>query len=99
MTNDLPLDSNHTHFLLFDDGSEGILDKGHNFRTKFENELQKGYTLHDYENPTHIKKERTPLILIVVQGGFSTLKSIVEALEAQTPILLIAVNIYFIHLI
>ena len=94
-SDDLPLDSNHTHFLLFDDGSQGILDKSHCFRTDFENEMRKGYTEHDYENPDEIQgeKEKTPIILIIVQGGFSTLKSIEEALNNETPVLLIAVSV------
>ena len=83
---------------MFDDGSQGILDKNHNFRTKFENELRKGYSLHDYEkqdNELGADKEKTPMVLIVVQGGFSTLKSIEEALKNETPVLLIAVCFFF----
>ncbi len=91
----MPLDSNHTHYLLFDDGSQGVLDKNHNFRTNFENELRKGYTLHEYQKKEEpmIDKDKTPMVLIVVQGGFSTLKSVEEALNNETPILLIAVSL------
>ena len=80
--------------MLFDDGSQGILDKNHNFRTTFENELRKGFTLHEYEKRDElvIDKDKTPMVLIVVQGGFSTLKSIEEALNNETPVLLIAVS-------
>lgn len=47
---DLLLDSNHTHFLLFDDGTQSEFTKDIKFRVNFENELRKGYNLHYYEN-------------------------------------------------
>ena len=70
-----------------------MLNKNHNFRENFENELRKGYTLHEYENKgCDIEKPKTPMVLIVVQGGLGTLKSILNALNNETPILLIAVS-------
>ena len=98
---DFHLDSKHTHFLLYDDGSEGILDKNHKFRFKFEKELRKGYRIEDYEeNINVIKKDKTPMVLIVFQGGLGTLKSILDALDDEIPVLLIAVRIsYFILII
>ncbi len=82
---DLLLDSNHTHYLLFDDGSQGDVNKNHGFRLNFVNELRKSI---DENNDT----QKIPMVLIVVQGGVSTLKAIEEALNFATPILLIAVN-------
>jgi hypothetical protein len=87
--------------LLYDDGSEGILDKNHKFRFNFEKELRKGYRIEDYEeNINVIKKDKTPMVLIVFQGGLGTLKSILDALDDEIPVLLIAVRIsYFILII
>ena len=88
----LPLDSNHSHFILYDDGTQNILNKNYDFRTKFENQLRKGFNLEDKTNG--IQKEKNPMVLIVVQGGFGTLKAVSDALDNQIPVLLIAVCSY-----
>jgi hypothetical protein len=108
INNDIFLDPNHTHFILVDDGSEGLFGKEIKFRAKFENELRKGKSLKFYENMrTHKffssqgqdfqeKKEIIPMILIVVNGGPNTLLTVVESLEENIPILVLAVILTFI---
>jgi transient receptor potential cation channel subfamily M member 2 len=43
------LDPNHTHFILVDDGSEGLFGKEIEFRAHLEAELRKGKSLRYYE--------------------------------------------------
>ena len=43
------MDSNHTHFILVDDGSENRAGKAIEFRVALEHELRKGKTLKYYE--------------------------------------------------
>ncbi len=104
INSDIFLDPNHTHFILVDDGSEGLFGKEIKFRAKFENELRKGKSLKYYENkrtqrfPTsnlefQEKKEIVPMILIVVNGGPNTLLTVVESLEENIPILVLAVSL------
>ena len=54
---DVLLDPNHTHFILVDDGSEGLFGKEIEFRAHLEAELRKGKSLKYYELKRSQKKK------------------------------------------
>ena len=66
-----------------------------------ENELQLGRTLNDYKQNTaqnsetrgENKKEKIPMILIVVQGGPRTLQTVKESIDKDVPVLVLAVSL------
>lgn len=95
---DVALDPNHTHFLLVDDGSVGEFGVEIEFRAELENELRKG---RDYDPSTNHKNNSLmsrkyeeistiPMILIVVQGGPNTLKTVYESVAKKIPVLVLA---------
>ena len=99
------LDQNHSYFILVDDGSNGKYGAEINFRAELENELQLGKTLSYYEEQKHLKSpesinmnetslnEKIPMILIVVQGGPRTLQTVVESIDKDVPVLVLAVSL------
>jgi hypothetical protein len=54
---DVLLDPNHTHFILVDDGSEGLFGKEIEFRAHLEAELRKGKSLKYYESKRNVRKK------------------------------------------
>lgn len=96
------LDSNHTHFILVDDGSVGAFGKEIEFRSRLEAELRKGKSLKNYEMKNKMLQEEDeeendnqnsiPMILIVVQGGPNTLLTVEETIKQNVPILVLAVR-------
>jgi hypothetical protein len=96
------LDSNHTHFILVDDGSNDEYGAEINFRAELENELQLGRSMSYYEqfntNSHSIDltggniDEKIPMILIVVQGGPRTLQTVYESINKCVPVLVLAVS-------
>lgn len=54
---DVLLDPNHTHFILVDDGSEGLFGKEIEFRAHLEAELRKGKSLKYYEQKRSSRKK------------------------------------------
>lgn len=73
------LNPNHTHFLLVDDGSTNEFGKEINFRAELEKVIQDIYKI--------------PMILLVVEGGEGTLRSVYESLLIHIPVILIAVSV------
>ena len=71
------MNPNHTHFILVDDDSEGKFGVEIDFRTSLESEIR--------------TRENVPMVLIVVNGGIGTLKTVAGALEQEIPVILIAV--------
>ena len=60
--------------------------------------MRKGFRQDDYEQmrlDTDKQKEKTPMVLIVFQGGLGTLRSVLESLNNEIPVLLIAVSDFF----
>jgi transient receptor potential cation channel subfamily M member 2 len=76
-SHEVQLNPNHTHFILVDDGSRERFGNEVEFRLKFESHLSKSLKI--------------PKILIVIEGGLGTLKTIFYAVRTQTPVILIAV--------
>jgi hypothetical protein len=94
----VPLDPNHTHFILVDDGKNDEFGAEIDFRANLENELNQGKKLKEYLLDKHSRAsssngEKIPMILIVVQGGPNTLKTIYESVRNNTPVLILAVGV------
>lgn len=85
------MNQNHTHFLLVDNSSSIACGNEIKFRVNLENELTKGKSLKDYLPESSFKSIRTrqkcPLVLIVIKGGFHTLELI--HYYQKTPILIL----------
>ena len=82
--NQCGLESHHSHFLLFDDhlfheNPAVILTK----RAQWEKSLQ----LYSFADG-----EKIPLVLILVEGGPSSIRTICQALLTNTPVLIIDVS-------
>ncbi len=82
LANDVLLDPNHNNFILVDDGSEGKYGVEIDFRANFEKELS-GST-----------ENKIPTVLIVVNGGDGTIKTVSEAIKNDVPVLVLSVR-YF----
>ena len=80
--NEVQLNANHTHFILYDDGSKHTFGKEVKFRREFEDYLSKVY--------------KVPCVLIVIDGGYNTLKIVSKAIKNRTPVILIAVTQNFL---
>ena len=82
------LEPNHTHFLLLDDGTalpENVLAlradiEMHSRRTNIEKTIEGAA-------PTLI-----PIVMIVVEGGRSTVQTLCEALNSNTPVVVVKVT-------
>ncbi|XP_064608301.1 transient receptor potential cation channel subfamily M member 2-like [Liolophura sinensis] len=80
-----PLDHNHTHFLLVDDGTEKHQGREGEFRACLE-----GYVSGRVE--TGIAAEHSvnvPAVLLVVGGEQDTLKAVLESIRRRTPVVVI----------
>ena len=88
------LDSNHTHFILVDDGSENQFGKEIEFRAKLEEEIRRGKSLEQYRNKNETLENRSqiPMILIVVNGGPNTLRTVIEYVKVKIPVLILEVS-------
>ncbi len=101
------LDPNHTHFILVDDGSDSNFGVEIKLRARLESELRKGKSLRyyaqrrssnvdsddsDQEDNSGEVDNTIPMILIVVQGGPNTLKTVAEGMKKKIPILILVVN-------
>ena len=82
------LEPNHTHFLLFDDGD-----------TKPENVLPLRADIEMCSRHSNIKKpsedkkdQLIPIVMVLVEGGKSSIKCICEALDANTPVVVVKVT-------
>lgn len=77
------LEPHHTHFLLLDNGEAGA--KAWGMEIEFGLRTQLAYCAHDKN-----KDNRVPAVLLVVQGGPGTLKTVVKAVEKGVPVVVIA---------
>ena len=90
------LDPNHTHFILVDDGTIGEYGADIEFRAKLEIGLSESASYFSQLDENHsliFRSEKIPLILIVVEGGKNTLKTVLRSLEEAIPVLLLAVSL------
>ncbi|CAF3508465.1 unnamed protein product [Rotaria sordida] len=80
------LESNHTHFLLFDDG-----------QPKADTVLPLRAEIEKYSRNTSIETTTTeetiesliPIVMVLVEGGPSSIRTICEALDSNTPVVVI----------
>jgi hypothetical protein len=82
------LEPNHTHFLLFDDGTskaENILP----LRADIEMYSRRMNTGNICEEMNH---SLTPIVMVLLEGGRSAVKCVCEALDSGTPIVVIKVK-------
>ena len=88
------LDPNHTHFILVDDGTKEGKKADIIFRSELENELKgsKSFFSDDSYQTLTEDTNNIPLILIVIQGGDGTIDTIVNSIDKNIPVLVLAVN-------
>ncbi|CAM4753000.1 unnamed protein product [Rotaria magnacalcarata] len=76
------LEPNHTHFLLFDDGS-----------TSTKNMLSQRAAMEKYARFIHVPNTPidilTPIVMVLVEGGPFSVRTICQALESNTPLVVI----------
>uniref|UniRef100_A0A096LZ84 Transient receptor potential cation channel, subfamily M, member 2 n=1 Tax=Poecilia formosa TaxID=48698 RepID=A0A096LZ84_POEFO len=79
------LDNNHTHFLLVDNGTNGEYGVEIELRTELEKYISVCRTyLHSLMSPIKI-----PVVCVVVNGGFGTLKTIHSAINKGIPCMIL----------
>ncbi|KAK3605984.1 hypothetical protein CHS0354_019664 [Potamilus streckersoni] len=77
------LDPNHSHFIMVDDGTQHKFATEITFRANLEKEVsQRGTNTGDVA-------VRVPIILLVLEGGPGTLKTVTNALKTNTPALIV----------
>ncbi|KAK7112164.1 hypothetical protein V1264_011657 [Littorina saxatilis] len=80
-----PLDHNHTHFLLVDNGTEGKFGTEIEFRTSLESYISKIVET----GVTETQSVNVPTVLIVVEGGINTMKTVQESISHNIPVVVI----------
>lgn len=78
--NGAALEPNHTHFILIDNGEKGPNAWG--TEIEFGLDVQLAYCAHEEGN-------RVPAVLLVVQGGPGTLRTVVSAVKRGVPVVVI----------
>ena len=70
------LDPNHTHFILVDNAQLNKFGGEIDFRAKLESEIQK----------------KIPVVMVVVEGGPNTVKTVLKSVENEIPCIFVDVN-------
>lgn len=83
---DVPLDHNHTHFILVDDGTEGIFGAEIEFRTTFERYVSEKVETGVAET----QSVNVPVVMLVVEGGVNTMKTVWQAVQQKIPVLVLS---------
>jgi hypothetical protein len=81
------LEQNHTHFLLFDDGqikADNVLQ----LRAEIESRSRQVNTDAETEGTT---ETQIPIVMVLVEGGPSSVRTICQALESNTPVVVVKV--------
>ncbi|XP_035660504.1 transient receptor potential cation channel subfamily M member-like 2 isoform X2 [Branchiostoma floridae] len=79
--NTAPLDLNHTHFILVDDGTvQEFSEADIELRTRLEEYISSTMTLGD------MKDVGVPVVVLAVEGGPHTLKNVSEAVAREIPV-------------
>ncbi|KAJ8309654.1 hypothetical protein KUTeg_012798 [Tegillarca granosa] len=81
--NESYLDPNHTHFILVDDGTVHQFGKEIVFRALFENAVS------NIKTNTGKNAVSIPVVLLVLQGGPNTLKTVKQAIYNEIPVVVI----------
>ncbi|KAK3091596.1 hypothetical protein FSP39_021023 [Pinctada imbricata] len=83
---DVPLDENYSHFILVDDGSEGKFGREIDFRNAFEKFVSTQHCDMDSKDSTLT----VPVIMLIVEGGINSMKTVWGAVTTGTPVLVLA---------
>ncbi|XP_037380756.1 transient receptor potential cation channel subfamily M member 2 isoform X1 [Talpa occidentalis] len=73
------LDSNHSHFILVDDGTHGQYWAEIELRTSLEKFIS------EWTNKRGVVDIKIPIVCVVLEGGTGTLKTIYDAITRGTP--------------
>nr|ACD54609.1 transient receptor potential cation channel protein-like protein [Adineta vaga] len=79
------LDPNHTHFLLFDDGSNDVKNMLLK-RQEIEHEFSISKAL---KSPVNVFDNDIPIVMLLLGGNFTTLIAICQGLENGTPVVVV----------
>lgn len=82
------LEPNHTHFLLFDDG---LVKADHVLQLRAEIENCSRQVSRDTEAEEAIET-KIPIVMVLVEGGPSSVRTICQALEINTPVVVVKVK-------
>nr|XP_022319514.1 transient receptor potential cation channel subfamily M member 5-like [Crassostrea virginica] len=81
----VPLDENHSHFVLIDDGSENKFGAEIDFRTRLEKFISEQHV-----DPEDKESSLTiPVISIIVEGGINSMKTVWQAVMRGIPVLVL----------
>ncbi|XP_041364291.1 transient receptor potential cation channel subfamily M member-like 2 [Gigantopelta aegis] len=84
-TRGAPLDHNHTHFILVDNGTENIYGGEIKFRTALESYISKKVVTGVAQN----QSVHVPNVLLVVEGGVNTMATVSESIRQKIPVVII----------
>ncbi|XP_014774531.2 transient receptor potential cation channel subfamily M member-like 2 [Octopus bimaculoides] len=76
-----PLDPNHSHFILVDNGTSDTFGVETDFRKTLENAI--------VQNKIEESKVKIPAVVIMVEGGPGTLKSVCDSISRNIPVVIV----------
>ena len=76
---------------------EGKSEKFYRDRHNVTSSAKNSYSRRSQVNLIELKKDEIPMVLIVVEGGPNTLKTVKEAVEKNVPILVLAVSLFIFY--
>ncbi|CAF0790531.1 unnamed protein product [Adineta steineri] len=86
---DCELESNHTHFVLFDheiDNVESIQLKRGEIERQLSKTLLENKTINDDNHSKSVFRNTVPIVTLLLGGNFTTLNVICEGLKNETPV-------------
>ena len=84
------LEANHSHFLLFDDGQPNA-DSVLPLRAEIEKRCRHINTDSAAERRNELL---IPIVMVLVEGGPSSIRTICQALESNTPVVVVKVKFF-----
>ncbi|XP_069123673.1 transient receptor potential cation channel subfamily M member-like 2 isoform X2 [Argopecten irradians] len=83
----VPLDHNHTHFVIVDDGSRDKFGGEIEFRANLEKTIS--HMLCNSESMTSNLQVNTPVISLIIEGGIGSMKTVSESIKNGIPVLVL----------
>ncbi|XP_052830098.1 transient receptor potential cation channel subfamily M member 2 [Octopus bimaculoides] len=77
-----PLDPNHSHFILVDNGTQHTFGTEIEFRTHLEKTIAS-------KNIRETEKIKIPAVVVMVEGGPGTLKTVFSSTSCHTPVIVV----------
>ncbi|XP_077980205.1 transient receptor potential cation channel subfamily M member-like 2 [Glandiceps talaboti] len=87
--NSAALDCNHTHFILVDDGRISKYGADIELRATLEKYIANEKFISEKKDCSTSHCERVPVVLVVVEGGPNTLKTVYESTEKNMPAVIV----------